>query len=166
MTTSQISADHITSCWREEGLTAVLYPHHRIKMTELVKPGPAKPPQVQPQSVEPPKLPCPSSPPLDRRVAEKFGTFAYSIVSLHYSNYHKTQYEQLSCTNSTSQLSTSRISSHYLTEKPSNTSVLSCPKSSENRATQLPLPRPNHEVQFICFVGPPGVGKTSIESFG
>ena len=48
---TQISAAHITSCWREEGLTAVLYPHHRIKMTELVKPGPgpAKPPQIQPQ---------------------------------------------------------------------------------------------------------------------
>ena len=42
---------------REEGLTAVLYPHRRIKITELVKPGPAKPPQVQPQSVEPPTPP-------------------------------------------------------------------------------------------------------------
>ena len=49
-------------------------------MTELVKPGPAKPPQVQPQSVEPPTPPCPSppSPPLDRQVADKSGTFQNS----------------------------------------------------------------------------------------
>ena len=41
---------------REEGLTAVLYPHRRIKITELVKAGPPKTPQVQPQTVEPPTL--------------------------------------------------------------------------------------------------------------
>jgi Lon-like ATP-dependent protease len=46
----------------EEGLKAVLY---RMKITELVKPGPAKPPQVQPQLVEPPTPP--PSPPPDRR---------------------------------------------------------------------------------------------------
>ena len=51
---------------REEGLTAVLYPHRRIKITELVKPGPAKPPQVQPQSVEPPTPHLSPSP--DRQV--------------------------------------------------------------------------------------------------
>ena len=64
----------------EEGLKAVLYPYHRIKMTELVKPGPAKPPQVQPQSVELPTPPCPSppSPPRDRQVADKSGTFQNS----------------------------------------------------------------------------------------
>ena len=63
---------------KEEGLTAVLYPHRRIKMTELVKPpGPAKPPQpeVQPQSVEPATPPYPSP---DRQVAENSGTFPYS----------------------------------------------------------------------------------------
>ena len=59
----------------EEGLTAVLYPYHQIKMTELAKPGPAKPPQVQPQPVE---LPTPPCPPLDRQVAEKSGTFLNS----------------------------------------------------------------------------------------
>ena len=63
---------------REEGLTAVLYPHRRIKITELVKRGPAKPPQVQPQSVEPPTPPPSPSPSLspDRQVVEKSGTFA------------------------------------------------------------------------------------------
>jgi ATP-dependent Lon protease len=71
---------------REEGLTAVLYPHRRIKITELVKPGPAKPPpQVEPQSVEPP-TPSPSPPP-DRQVAEKSGTFRLLIVSSLHSNY-------------------------------------------------------------------------------
>jgi ATP-dependent protease La (Lon)-like substrate-binding protein len=70
---------------REEGLTAVLYPHRRIKITELVKPGPAKPPQVKPQSVEPPS-PSPSPPP-DRQVAEKSGTFRLLFVSSLHSNY-------------------------------------------------------------------------------
>ena len=89
MTSSQISAAQINSVFAavgrgedvgEEGLKAVLYPYHRIKMTELVKLGPAKPPQVQPQSVEPPTPPCPSppSPPRDRQVADKSGTFQNS----------------------------------------------------------------------------------------
>jgi ATP-dependent Lon protease len=39
---------------REEGLTAVLYPRRQIKITELVKSGPAKPPQVESHSVVPP----------------------------------------------------------------------------------------------------------------
>ena len=38
---------------QEEGLTAVLYPHRRIKITELVKAGSAKTPEDQPQTVEP-----------------------------------------------------------------------------------------------------------------
>ena len=84
VTSSRISAAQITSVFAalgrgedvgEEGLTAVLYPYHRIKMTELTKPGPVKPPQVQPQSVEPPTPPCP---PPDRQVAEKSGTFLNS----------------------------------------------------------------------------------------
>ena len=57
---------------REEGLIAVLYPHRQIKITELVKPGLAKPPQVQPQSVELPTPPPSPSP--DRQVVEKSGT--------------------------------------------------------------------------------------------
>jgi Lon-like ATP-dependent protease len=69
---------------REEGLTAVLYPHRRIKITELV---PAKPPQVKPQSVEPP-TPSPSPPP-DRQVAVKSGTFRLLFVSSLHSNYTK-----------------------------------------------------------------------------
>ena len=44
---------------KEEGLTAVLYPHRQIKIAELVKAGPAKTPQVHPQTVE---LPTPPSP--------------------------------------------------------------------------------------------------------
>ena len=35
------------------------------------------------------------------------------IISLHNPNYHKTHYKQPSCTNSTSQLSTSRVPSLY-----------------------------------------------------
>ena len=46
---------------KEEGLTAVLYPHRRIKITELVKAGGAKIEEIeqqqQPQTVEPPTLP-------------------------------------------------------------------------------------------------------------
>ena len=63
------------------------------------------------------------------------------IVSLHHSNYYKTQYKQLSCTAQTRHLKFQRRESHhfFLTEKTSNTFVLSCPKSSENRATRLPL---------------------------
>ena len=69
---------------REEGLTAVLYPHRRIKITELVKPGPAKPPsppQVQPQSVEPPTPPPSPSP--DRQVVEKSGKFFAHFCFFH-----------------------------------------------------------------------------------
>ena len=65
---------------KEEGLTAVLYPHRRIKITELVKAGPAKSPDVQPQTVEPP-TPSPSPSP-DRQVADqKSGAFRILIVS-------------------------------------------------------------------------------------
>ena len=45
---------------REEGLAAVVYPHCRIKITELVKAGGAKIEEIeqqQPQTVEPPTLP-------------------------------------------------------------------------------------------------------------
>jgi Lon-like ATP-dependent protease len=45
----------------EEGLTAVLYPHRRIKITELVKAGGARLEEVEqqeePQTVEPPTPP-------------------------------------------------------------------------------------------------------------
>jgi Lon-like ATP-dependent protease len=65
---------------KEEGLTAVLYPHRRIKITELVKAGPAKTSQVQPQTVTPPPTPSPSPTP-DRQTADqKSGTFS---VFLH-----------------------------------------------------------------------------------
>jgi len=51
---------------KEEGLTAVLYPHRRIKITELVKAGGAKIEEIeqqeQPQTVEPP-TPPPTPPP-------------------------------------------------------------------------------------------------------
>ncbi|KAF8150229.1 Lon protease C-terminal proteolytic domain-containing protein [Crassisporium funariophilum] len=55
----------------EEGLTAVLYPHRRIKITELVRAGKAKVEEVQeeqPQTVEPPTPP--PSPQPERQVAE------------------------------------------------------------------------------------------------
>ena len=70
---------------KEEGLTAVLYPHRRIKITELVKAGPAK---IPPQTIE---LPTPSpSPPPDRQVADqKSGTFRVFDVSSHHTNYRK-----------------------------------------------------------------------------
>jgi len=48
---------------KEEGLTAVLYPHRRIKITELVKAGGARIEEIeqqqQPQTVEPPMPPTP-----------------------------------------------------------------------------------------------------------
>lgn len=51
---------------KEEGLTAVLYPHRRIKITELVKVGGAKIEEIerqqQPQTVDPP-TPPPTPPP-------------------------------------------------------------------------------------------------------
>ncbi|KAF8955978.1 Lon protease C-terminal proteolytic domain-containing protein [Flammula alnicola] len=51
---------------KEEGLTAVLYPHRRIRITELVKAGGAKIEEVEqqeePQTVEPP-TPPPTPPP-------------------------------------------------------------------------------------------------------
>ena len=50
----------------EEGLTAVLYPHRRIKITELVKAGGVRMEEVEqqeePQTVEPP-TPPPTPPP-------------------------------------------------------------------------------------------------------
>ena len=46
----------------EEGLTAVLYPHRQIKITEFVKAGLAKTLQVQPQTAEP-SAPSPSPSP-------------------------------------------------------------------------------------------------------
>jgi len=54
---------------KEEGLTAVLYPHRRIKISELVKAGGAKIEEIeqqqQPQTVEPP-TPPPTPPPEDQ----------------------------------------------------------------------------------------------------
>ncbi|KAF8806924.1 ATP-dependent protease La [Phlegmacium glaucopus] len=54
---------------KEDGLTAVLYPHRRIKITELVKAGPPKITEDQPQTVEPPTPP--PSPPPERQLAEQ-----------------------------------------------------------------------------------------------
>jgi Lon-like ATP-dependent protease len=77
---------------KEEGLTAVLYPHRRIKITELVKAGPAKIAQVpedQPQTVVPPTPP--PSPPPERQVTEhKTGMFVVLISSYH-SDYHRSR---------------------------------------------------------------------------
>ena len=65
---------------KEEGLTAVLYPHRRIKITELVKAGPVKIPEDQRQTVEPPTPP--SSPPPDLHITEpKTGTLRFLVVS-------------------------------------------------------------------------------------
>ena len=67
---------------KEEGLTAVLYPHRRIKITELVKAGPAKIEQVpeDPQTVEPPTPP--PSPPPERQIVEPMtGMFRFFTVS-------------------------------------------------------------------------------------
>ncbi|EIW84492.1 ATP-dependent protease La [Coniophora puteana RWD-64-598 SS2] len=52
----------------EEGLTAVLYPHRRIRITELIKPGGEGPAMAkideasEPQTVTPPPTPPPSEP--------------------------------------------------------------------------------------------------------
>jgi len=57
----------------EEGLTAVLYPHRRIKITELVKAGGAKIEEIEqqeePQTVEPP-TPPPTPPPQEKNISE------------------------------------------------------------------------------------------------
>jgi ATP-dependent Lon protease len=58
--TSVFAAVGRTEDDKEEGPTAVLYPHRRIKITELVKAGPAKAPQVHPHTVD---LPTPGTPP-------------------------------------------------------------------------------------------------------
>ena len=42
---------------KEEGLTAVLYPHRRIKITDLVKAGGSQPSTVQVEHVDPSALP-------------------------------------------------------------------------------------------------------------
>ncbi|KAF4615751.1 hypothetical protein D9613_012421 [Agrocybe pediades] len=61
----------------EEGLTAVLYPHRRIKITELVKAGGAKIEEVnmqeEPQTVEPP-TPPPTPPPQPEKSADAVQT--------------------------------------------------------------------------------------------
>lgn len=66
---------------KEEGLTAVLYPHRRIKITQLIKAGPAKIVEIsedqQPQSVEPP-TPPPSPPPEPQIVEPTAGMFRFS----------------------------------------------------------------------------------------
>ena len=69
----------------DESVTADLYPHRRIKITELVKPGPAKPPQVRPQSVKPPTPP--SSPSPDRQVVEslvRLPVFLICFFHIHF----------------------------------------------------------------------------------
>ncbi|KDR72582.1 hypothetical protein GALMADRAFT_252724 [Galerina marginata CBS 339.88] len=62
---------------KEEGLTAVLYPHRRIRITELVKAGGAKIEEVErqeePQTVEPP-TPPPTPPPQEKQVVEPTST--------------------------------------------------------------------------------------------
>jgi len=82
---------------KEEGLTAVLYPHRRIKITELVKAGPAKITQVpeedQPQTVEPP-TPPPTPPPQQQVAEQKTGMFSFFFVvffCLYHSNYHRSR---------------------------------------------------------------------------
>lgn len=71
---------------REEGLTAVLYPHRRIKITELVKSGTARvEQQEEPQTVEPP-TPPPTPPPASELIAPSqtafLHTHAVSIVNV------------------------------------------------------------------------------------
>lgn len=59
---------------KEEGLTAVLYPHRRIKITELVKAGGAKIEEIEqqeePQTVEPPTPPPSPSPASEKPATE------------------------------------------------------------------------------------------------
>ena len=58
----------------EEGLTAVLYPHRRIKITELVKAGGVRMEEVEqqeePQTVEPPTPPPTPPPPTEKHITE------------------------------------------------------------------------------------------------
>lgn len=80
---------------KEEGLTAVLYPHRRIKITELVKAGGAKIEEIeqqqQPQTVEPPSPP-PTPPPTplpEGQLTDTTPTAGSSnfLVFLFYSNF-------------------------------------------------------------------------------
>lgn len=72
---------------REEGLTAVLYPHRRIKITELVKAGGAKIEEIerqeQPQTVEPP-TPPPTPLPEDSVTDMSTQTNQGALVSLYF----------------------------------------------------------------------------------
>jgi Lon-like ATP-dependent protease len=74
--TSVFAAVGRTEDDKEEGLTAVLYPHRRIKITELVKAGPPKAPEVHPQTVDLPTPPPSPSPP-----DPKSGTFPILVLS-------------------------------------------------------------------------------------
>ncbi|KAF8873603.1 Lon protease C-terminal proteolytic domain-containing protein [Gymnopilus junonius] len=71
---------------KEEGLTAVLYPHRRIKITELVKAGGAKIEEVkeqeEPQTVEPPTPPA-TPPPQDKQVTETTSKAPVQTAFLH-----------------------------------------------------------------------------------
>jgi len=71
---------------KEEGLTAVLYPHRRIKITELVKAGGAKIEEIeqqeQPQTVEPPTPP--PTPPPATQIAETATGKCYTSGSMFY----------------------------------------------------------------------------------
>jgi hypothetical protein len=64
---------------KEEGSTAVLYPHCRIQITELVKAGPTKIVEVELQTVEPPTPP--PSPPSERQIAgPTTGMFRFLVI--------------------------------------------------------------------------------------
>lgn len=81
---------------KEEGLTAVLYPHRRIKITELVKSGAARvEQQEEPQTVEPP-TPPPTPPPSTELTTPSQTAFVHShdVSIVNVENLHTLPYKK------------------------------------------------------------------------
>lgn len=81
---------------KEEGLTAVLYPHRRIKITELLKSGAARvEQQEEPQTVEPP-TPPPTPPPTTELTIPSQTAFLHShdVSIVNVENLHTQPYKK------------------------------------------------------------------------
>ena len=104
---------------QEEGLTAVLYPHRRIRITELVQPGgPSRMAdvQIEPESTTsdgksqlptPPASPSPESQKAEQSPPSMFNKIITQVISLL--SLTQVPFRRLSCTITTSLSSASRI---------------------------------------------------------
>jgi len=80
--TSVFAANSGTGDDKEEGLTAVLYPHRRIRITELIKGGDASSANIQEetQTVTPPPSPSPTE---DDVVKIPPGMLSSRLIAMH-----------------------------------------------------------------------------------